>query len=125
MKIIRESVQRIPELKEALGSSVEEFLQGEEGEEKLRQAVKTILQRGQDEKEAMAKLVKDLAKRCKEEGDKALSITGESADKGLAEVFVMLNDVSLLHLVRAFVRMLMLAYRTTRVMLVLSFALSL
>jgi len=90
MKVIRQSVERIEELKEALGDSAKQFLEGEESEDKLREAVRTVLQRGKDEQSKMGDLVKKLAKRCKEEGDKAIG--GADVDKGLAEAFVMLND---------------------------------
>lgn len=95
MDIIRDSVSRIPELKEALGKSADEFMDGDASETKLRKAVQTILQRGKDETDAMSKLVKALAKRCKDDGDSALGVQGGKGqeDQGLAEVFCMLNDV--------------------------------
>lgn len=93
-EVIRDSVKRIPELKEALGDSANDFLEGSPTQNKLRKAVAKVLQRGKDESDQMAQLVKGLAKRCKADGDKALGVSGDSADKGLAEVFCMLNDVS-------------------------------
>lgn len=95
MNLIRESVQRIPELKDALGGMASDFMNGEASETKLRKAVQTILQRGKDETDQMGQLVKALAKRCKEGADKALGVEGSKGkeDQGLAEVFCMLNDV--------------------------------